>query len=138
MNLGKALLSFSLVTGALVSVGVDWNQSHLFNPAWPGHARFHDAAMLNLLVGVSAVALWLLWRKSSEPIIGQKVALLVPVIFWSAFFWVTWVIPGTDLAAREEDHLHLGSITYYPNVIVAAFYVTVSVVGYWLCRRAAK
>lgn len=137
MTWGRALLTFSLVTGALLSVAVDLNESHPFNPDWPGHARFHDAAMLNLLVGVSALALWLLWRKSTEPAIGEKVAMLVPVIFWSAFFWVTWVVPGTDLAASEELHLHLGSIPVYPNVLVAAFFVTTSLVGYRLSRRAA-
>src|ERR1700751_1374929 len=45
-KLGKLVLSFVLVVGAIVSTAVDWNSTHLFNPAWHPHARFHDALFL--------------------------------------------------------------------------------------------
>ena len=61
-KLGKLILSFVLVVGAIVSTAVDWNTTHLFNPAWPPHAHFHDALFLLFLDGMSLVVLWLLWR----------------------------------------------------------------------------
>ena len=33
-RLGKFILGFVLVIGAVVSPAVDWNTTHLFNPAW--------------------------------------------------------------------------------------------------------
>jgi hypothetical protein len=88
-QIGRCILSFVLVTGAMLSIAVDWTKSHLFNPTWPPHAAFHDWAMINLLNRVSACVLWLLWRKSPEPEIGIKMATLIPLIVWSAFFYTT-------------------------------------------------
>lgn len=134
-KIGRILLSVVLVSTAVVSVAVDWNASHLFNPDWPPHARFHDVAMLNLLCGVCVLGLWLLWRRSPEPEIGARVAALIPVIFWSAFFYTTLLIPGTSLSASpEEIPPQILGIPAYPNVIVALISVTLAAVGYWLYR----
>ena len=75
-KLGKWVMTFVLVAGAVVSTAVDWNETHLFNPAWHPHARFHDALFLMILDAMSLVVLWLLWRRSAEPEIGLKVAAL--------------------------------------------------------------
>lgn len=43
---------------------LEWNASHVFNPAWPAHARFHEVWQLctNALLG--GLALWFVWRRS--------------------------------------------------------------------------
>lgn len=134
-NWGRTLITFVIVSGAIVSVVVDWSTTHLFNPEWVGHARFHAAAMLNLLCGVSVLGLWLIWRHSKEPDIGVKVAALIPVIFWSAFFYITWLVPGTSLNAGTEEPPLLAGIPVYPNVIIAGINIVLSSLGYWLYRR---
>ena len=79
---GKFILSFVLVVGAIVSTAVDWNTTHLFNPAWPPHARFHDALFLMFVDATTLIMLWLLWRRSSEPAVGIKaVALYSAALF---------------------------------------------------------
>lgn len=80
-NWGRILITFVLVSDAIVSTAIDWNATHLFNPEWTPHARFHDASMLNLLCGVSIIGIWLIWRQSKEPDVGVKVAALIPVIY---------------------------------------------------------
>ena len=65
-TLGKWIMSFVLVAGAVVSTAVDWNTTHLFNPASHPHARFHDALFLLILDAMSLVALWLLWRPTTS------------------------------------------------------------------------
>ena len=64
IKLGKWIMSFVLVAGAVVSTAVDSNTTHLFNPAWHPHARFHDALFLLILDATSLVTLWLLWACS--------------------------------------------------------------------------
>lgn len=48
-TLGKSLISFVLVTSAVISVAVDWNTSHVFNPGVPVYP--------NVVVGIVSLAL---------------------------------------------------------------------------------
>ena len=138
-RISRILLSVVLVSTAVVSVAVDWNVTHLFNPEWHPHAKFHDAVMLWLLSGMSIMALWLLWRRSLEPDIGYTVAMLVSVIFWSAFFFVTLVIPGTSLQADlKEAPPIVAGIPIYPNVVIATISVILALVGYGLYRASSE
>jgi hypothetical protein len=96
---GKLLITLALIVHAGGSIVFDWNASHVFNPGWPPHARFHEVASIGVGVGISAIALWLLWRRSAEPLIGAAVAALVPVVKTVAFL-LTFAVEG----ARYEDH----------------------------------
>ncbi|MBD1997585.1 hypothetical protein H6F88_32385 [Oculatella sp. FACHB-28] len=136
-GISRILLSVVLVSTAVVSVAVDWNATHVFNPEWHPHAKFHDVVMLWLLSGMSIMALWLLWRRSTEPNIAYTVAMLVPVVFWSPFFFVTLVIPGTSLQADLEEALPIvAGIPIYANVVVATVSVVLALIGYGLYRAS--
>jgi hypothetical protein len=134
-KISRILLSVVLVSSAAVSVAVDWNESHLFNPEWHPHAKFHDAVMLWLLCGCSIMALRLLWRRTTEPAIAYAVATLVPIIFWSPFFFVTLIIPGTSLQADLQEAVpKIAGISVYPNVAVATVSIILAAIGYGLYR----
>jgi len=138
-KLGKLILSFVLVAGAVVATAVDWNTTHLFNPAWHPHARFHDALFLLLLDGMSLVVLWLLWRPSKEPDIGVKVAALFAAAAWTPFFYIEALIPGTSLLASDDvPVLKVGGMSLAPNLIVAAVLFLLTVIAYWLARDASR
>jgi len=138
-KLGKSILSFVLVVGAVVATAVDWNTTHLFNPTWHPHARFHDALFLLLLDGMSLVVLWLLWRQSNEPGLGLKVAAMFSAAAWTPFFYIEALIPGTSLlAANDVPVLKVGGMTFPPNLIVAAVLFLLTVIAYWLARDAGS
>jgi hypothetical protein len=138
-KLGKSILSFVLVVGAVVATAVDWNTTHLFNPTWHPHARFHDALFLLLLDGMSLVVLWLLWRQSNEPGLGLKVAAMFSAAAWTPFFYIEALIPGTSLlAANDVPVLKVGGMTFPPNLIVAAVLFPLTVIAYWLARDAGS
>ena len=138
-KLGKSILSFVLVVGAVVATAVDWNTTHLFNPTWHPHARFHDALFLLLLDGMSLVVLWLLWRQSNEPGLGLKVAAMFSAAAWTPFFYIEALIPGTSLLAADDvPVLKVGGMTFPPNLIVAAVLFLLTVIAYWLARDAGS
>ncbi len=79
------------------------------------------------------MALWLLWRRSAEPTIAVTVATLVPIIFWSPFFFVTTVMPGMSLQADLKEAVpQVAGIPIYPNVAVATISVILALIGYGL------
>jgi hypothetical protein len=138
-SLGKFILSFVLVIGALVSTTVDWNTTHLFNPLWHPHARFHDALYLLVLDGTTLIVLWLLWRRSAEPELGVKAAALFAVAAWTPFFYIEPLIPGTSLLASDDvPVLKVAGMSLAPNLIVAIVLVFLTAVGYGLARDVGR
>ncbi|WP_437776931.1 DUF6640 family protein [Sorangium sp. So ce1097] len=132
-TLGRVVLTFVLVSGAIVAVGVDWNETHLFNPAWHEHARFHGALMLLILCGVTVVGLWMVWRRSMEPQVGFNVAAWIVVIIWTPFFYITWLIPGTSLLAGPDVPLPVvAGVPLYPNVLIAGAELLLAALAYKL------
>lgn len=134
-RMGKFILSFVLVVGAIVSTAVDWNTTHLFNPAWPPHARFHDALFLALLDGATLIVLWLLWRRSREPAVAITTAALFSLAVWTPFFYIEALIPGTSLLVSPDmPVLKLGSLALPPNLAVAIVLALLTLAGYFLAR----
>jgi hypothetical protein len=136
-RLGKFVLSFVLVVGAIVSTAVDWNTTHLFNPAWHPHARFHDALFLLFLDATTLVMLWLLWRRSAEPAVGIKAATLYSAALWTPFLYIEALIPGTSLLASVDvPVLRVAGMALAPNLIIAIVMLVLTLAGYWLGRDA--
>ena len=137
-KLAKILLSVLVVVSTLVSVVVDWNSSHVFNPDWHPHGRFHDVMLLTLLVGLVPLLLWLLWRSSSEPEVAITVTTSILVLFWGSFY-VNLLVPGTTPAANlAESPPSLLGLPLYPNMVVAAIIIILSLVGYWLYHSSSN
>jgi len=130
-------LSFVLVAGAVISTAIDWNTTHLFNPAWHPHARFHGALFLMILDATTLIALWLLWRRSKEPEIGVKVAALFAAAVWTPFFYIEALIPGSSLLAGPDvPVVKMGGESLAPNLIVATVLVLLTAAAYGLARQA--
>jgi len=103
---GKVLISISIALSAIVSTVVDLRPGalgHVYNPDWNPHAIFHDIVMFLLLDQMALVSLWLLWRKSTEPLVGVRVATLLVVCFWTPFYYVTSIFPMASLSANLQE-----------------------------------
>ena len=136
-RIGKSLLTFVLIGGALMSFVLDWSTNHLLSPLWHPHARYHSAILLFLFAGVASVATWLLWRPSREPGVAFTAAALISLAYWTPFFYVPFVLPIASYWAGVPGHEpRWMGIIIYPNLLVVLIFVLLTFVG-WLFGRAA-
>lgn len=85
---------------ALTTVGgflADWNRTHLFNPDWPPHAKFHDALTIALGSLLGACGLYFLVgrRRSKCPERDLALGALLPSLFWVAQ-GASFAFPGAE------------------------------------------
>ncbi|KAJ4422040.1 hypothetical protein N0V82_003336 [Gnomoniopsis sp. IMI 355080] len=98
---GRVLLSIDalgLLLGAWVA---DYNsESHIFNPRWPPHAKFHCGQTIGLSTVLGAATLFLTWRPLLRTT-SREVARdsLKMAAFTGSIYWLTGVaailFPGT-------------------------------------------
>ncbi len=77
MRGGRLLAALNLAT-AVNGILIDWNRTHLFNPRWPPHARFHDAMTISLGLLLGLLGLRALRRGDARG------AALGPALFFGA------------------------------------------------------
>ena len=107
-----AILGFKTIVSAVtlfygvVPAIADLNETHLLNPLWSEHARFHAAWFLAFSAGVSGTALYLLWWADE---------VVVPVVLGLMFaggFWVAMVFKsaygGALVDTNGFEHQILG------------------------------
>jgi len=126
----------SAAVGTMIGTGrADLNRTHVFNVAWPPHARFHGAAGWGTVAGLQVLTLWLLWRpgqRRTERDLAVKTAALLPTIAWLPFF-PALATPGT---AVEDEPGHLPRVAGVPlNLVPATLIPAISALGYALHRH---
>jgi hypothetical protein len=89
MRISRLILSGAAI-GTIIGTGrADLNATHVFNPAWPPHARFHNATGWGTVTGSQLLALWLLWRpgqQAADRDTAVTTAALLSTIAWVPSF----------------------------------------------------
>lgn len=128
----KLLLGFSIVaTVVIVAVADVFNATHLFNPNWPGHARFHIGMQFTTLVLVSLVSLTALKGDSHRK--QSLLAALAPLTFWPGLL-VAWMIPGTDVYASDA----LRETGFPINIALAILFIAITATGLLLANGSRE
>jgi hypothetical protein len=131
---GRWVLSGVAAFTAAGGVLADWNRTHLFNPEWTPHSKFHDAWTILLGVGMGGSALYLLWRRHAEP--GLAAALLAQ--FWGAQA-ASYAFPNAAGIAREfPDPAARPGLTKLPEGAASALMLTLTGAGYALERCCTR
>lgn len=88
----------------LVPAIADLNETHLFNPLWSEHARFHGAWFLAFAAGIALIALYLIWVRDD---------VFLPIAFGLIFvagFWVATVFGPTYGGALVDENGYLQTV----------------------------
>lgn len=127
---GRVLVTLVSSWAAFGSYLFDWNASHIFNPRWPPHAKFHNAQTMLLGTMLGLLALWTLWVSKSDALLRLRFATAV-----ASFYWVTQagalLFPGTALT--DPQFMHPGDAP--AQLIVDGVMLGLLSIGYVLASK---
>src|SRR4051812_19649895 len=135
MTVGRKALRALALTTAISGFVADWNRTHLFNPTWPPHARFHDAMTIALGTGLGSTALYLLRDRADRREVAVGAAL--PVLFWASM-GAAFAFPGTaGLEAEFPQYVPRVGGVWINERFPSALMIAAAAVAYALERRDA-
>ena len=80
--IAKILISVGVFVYLVLIPYLEINHSHVFNPQWPPHARFHEVWQLATNMTFGVMALWLVWFKHEIRLAaGVSMAVMGGVLF---------------------------------------------------------
>jgi hypothetical protein len=139
---GRMLLTLTSFWSAYGCYHFDWNETHIYNPDWPPHAKFHNAQTMSTGAALGAAGIYALWGRPGALTRGRlQVGTAAASLYWitqlSAILY-----PGTalfDRASPEPDgegRAHAGPPRVRgPQTVVAGVALAVNALAYGLERR---
>ena len=140
-SIGKLLISLVALFTAISPYLADWNETHIYNPLWLPHAKFHNAQTMVLGAFLGVLAIYCLWfrRKISERQKLNEGAVLAS-LYWLAQL-PAYFFPGTALTDPGINHVQMPVIfgvefNQLTMDIVVIF--PLLILGYCLERKSLK
>ena len=128
MTLSSRLL-FTLVGVSLpiAAHAADMNESHIYNPEWPPHAKFHDGQTLSMSIVLGALTIFLAWKSSRYvPTMVAGTACAASLYFVTQSSAILY--PGTAYSESEVPPTLLGIPA--AHVIDGVYLSTVAIATY--------
>jgi len=79
----RILITLAVMIFMVVVPVLEINNSHVFNPEWPPHARFHEVWQLTTNCGIGVLCLWLAWTKSNIRLASVLVVIVMGGVLFS-------------------------------------------------------
>ncbi|WP_420368108.1 DUF6640 family protein [Curtobacterium sp. L1-20] len=114
-SLGKILLTVTAVYAGAGPFVFDWNRTHIHNPDWPPHAKFHNAQTMSLGAALSAAALTAIWGNGRWNRNRLTVAAIAASLYWGTQLSAS-AYPGVSMADPPAKTSRLGPQTYVAAV----------------------
>lgn len=120
LTAGRLIFTALSLSNIIAPYLADFNESHVYNPKWPPHARFHNGQTMSMGVGLGLLTLYFAWRPVLSSAAFTK-SMLKDHVFFAALagslYWVTGLsagfYPGTkyldpDLVGSKYDQKFFG------------------------------
>ncbi|MEU4517903.1 DUF6640 family protein [Amycolatopsis sp. NPDC024027] len=122
---GRALISLTSLVTAVGPYKADWNETHVFNPEWPPHAKFHNGQTMSLGLALGTTSLWQLWRRPTRAGLDAGAVL-------ASLYWVTQISALAYPGSRAVDP---PGADRFPQAKIAVPALALTALGYVLERR---
>lgn len=99
-KLGRGLLTFVALFTAIAPFIADWNATHIYNPNWPPHAKFHNGQTMAMGVLLGLAALYFLWRRRGAQSTNLLAAVILLVVYWASQM-AAFLFPGVSYIDPE-------------------------------------
>ncbi len=114
----------------------DYDETHVFNPAWTAHAKFHVAQTLVLGTLSGLIALWLLWRHPGPAVLRWDGAAVFSSLYWVTLLPAILVPQTAHVDPEFADRLPaIGGVTLNQTSI-AAIWIVIAAGAWWSGRRS--
>ncbi|KAK5102706.1 hypothetical protein LTS08_003506 [Lithohypha guttulata] len=96
-SLSSAVLPTRLILttiGFATSIGgylADWNETHVFNSKWSGHAKFHNGQTMSTGLGLGLLTWYFTWRKTNTGTREGVMDNLMIATVMTSLYWITQV-----------------------------------------------
>jgi hypothetical protein len=134
----RILYTFIGITIPIGSFLADYNETHIFNPNWPPHAKFHGGQTLSMSVLLGLMTIVFAWRKTDD-----RTSAVIATSGFAALYWISQgaaiLYPGT--AFFDPQFVTPNS---YPLGIALQVYIEIAnlaliLLASWLAlRRSAR
>jgi hypothetical protein len=127
-------VSLYLVVGAHIA---DYSRTHLLDPRWPPHAKFHDGQTLMFSIFLCVLTIFFAARKTQD-----KSITLIATTSLAALYWVTQalaiVYPGTAFVDPEFNTPSAYLLGFPAQVVIDVIALClISVASYLAARKSA-
>lgn len=134
LTFGTGLMVASQLMYSVGAFAADWSKSHVLNPNWPPHARFHNGQTMSLGVLLASSSFYFTFRPCetlAARIDSLRTAAMIGSFYTLAALTAIWY-PGSDWS--DPDHAN-----GRPQLYLFSGLVVVNWFGYWLeTRRMGK
>jgi hypothetical protein len=120
---GKFVLTLAALYPPVGAFAMDWNETHIYNPRWPGHAKFHDAQTLSLSAQCAALTLWQVWKPGPDSRSRLNWAALLATLFVASqapailFPGTGWADPETPLQPGRKFGIPINQLTIETGIL---------------------
>jgi hypothetical protein len=133
---GRVLISLVAVQLLFGCFYFDYNETHVFNPHWTDHSRFHTAMTIYMGAMLAVLGIYYTWRRAGDARTNLQAAAWFTSIYFLSFF-PSALMPGSALSEPGMNVPLVGGLVA-PQLIEGSISLILVVVGYVLSTPPTK